>query len=132
VGNGQFTGIGADGPAHFQWAICLHAREPAQRGAGGKDLGGSVRLANCALGPARQWSGNGREGHPGVLLVKADGGKLQVRGCSFGTDEPSIALRPGLKHAIVTENNGMHGVAILNEIGGQAVVANDESERKGP
>ncbi len=29
----------------------------------------------------------------------------QLRGRSLGTDEPSIALRPGLWHAIVTENN---------------------------
>jgi hypothetical protein len=41
-----------------------------------------------------------------VSLVEANGGKLQLRGCSFGTDEPA----PGLKHAIVTENNGVRGV----------------------
>ena len=65
-------------------------------------------------------------------MVEADGGKLQVRGCSFGTDEPSIALRKGLRHAIVSENNGVRGVGILNEIGDQAVIANNEPERKGP
>ncbi len=27
-------------------------------------------------------------------------------GCSFGTDEPNIALRKGMNHALVTENNG--------------------------
>ena len=99
-----------------------------------KTCGGSVRLVNCAFwGPARQCvvshsrsfvslsdcylSSSGREKNPGVSLVEADGGKLQVRGCSFGSDEPSIALRKGLKHAIVTENNGVRGVEILNEIG---------------
>ena len=66
-----------------------------------------------------------------MSLVQADSGKLQVRGCSFGTDEPSIALRPGLKHAIIAENNGVRGVEILNEIGDQAVVANNEPEGKG-
>ena len=28
-----------------------------------------------------------------------DVGKFQLRGCSFGSDEPSIALRPGLGEA---------------------------------
>ena len=67
-----------------------------------KTCGGSVRLVNCAFwGPARQCvvshsrsfvslsdcylSSTGRKENPGVSLVEADGGKLQVRGCSFGT-----------------------------------------------
>jgi hypothetical protein len=62
--------------------------------------------------------------------VEADGGKLQVRGCSFATDEPSVALRKGLQHAIITENNGMRGAQILNEIGERAVIANNEPESK--
>jgi hypothetical protein len=61
-----------------------------------------------------------------VALVEADGGRLQVRGCSFGTDEPAIALKPGLQHAIVTENNGVRGVEIANEIGERAMIANNE------
>ena len=91
-----------------------------------------MRLANCALGPARQWSGKGWERHPGVPLIEAGGGKLQVRGCSFRSDEPSIALRKGLWHAIITENNGVRGVEIQNEIGDQAVVANNEPAGNGP
>jgi hypothetical protein len=61
-------------------------------------------------------------------MVEANGGKLRMRGCSFGNDGPSIAVRPGLKHAIVTGNDGMRGVEIQNEIGNQAVVANNKSE----
>lgn len=108
-----------------------------------KTCAGSVRLVNCAFwGPARQCvvshsrsfvslsdcylSSSGREKNPGVFLVEADGGKLQVRGCSFGTDEPSIALRPGLQHAIITENNGVRGVEIRNDIGARAILANNE------
>ncbi len=104
---------------------------------------GSVRLVNCAFwGPARQCvvshsrsfvslsdcylSSSGRKANPGVPLVEADSGKLQIRGCSFGSDEPCIALRKGLQHAIVTENNGVHGVEILNEVGEHAVIANNE------
>ena len=104
---------------------------------------GSVRLVDCAFwGPNRQCvvthgksfvslsdcylSSTGRAKNPGVALVEADGGKLQVRGCSFGTDEPSIALQKGLQHAIVTENNGVRGVEITNEIGERAIIANNE------
>jgi pectate lyase-like protein len=114
-----------------------------------KTCGGSVRLVNCAFwGPARQCvvshsrsflslsdcylSSTGRDKNPGVPLVEADGGKLQLRGCSFGSDEPSIALRKGLSHAIVTGNNGVRGVEILNEIGDQAIVSDNEPERKKP
>jgi hypothetical protein len=107
---------------------------------------GSVRLVNCAFwGPSRQCvvshsrsfvslsdcylSSTGRERNPGVFLVEADGGRLQVRGCSFGSDEPAIALRQGLQHAIITENNGVRGVQVLNEVGGEAIIANNEPQR---
>ncbi|HNV00691.1 MAG: hypothetical protein KA191_13265 [Verrucomicrobia bacterium] len=108
---------------------------------------GSVRLVDCAFwGPNRQCvvshsrsfvslsdcylSSTGRAKNPGVALIEADGGKLQVRGCSFGTDEPGIALKKGLEHAIVTENNGVRGVEIRNEIGDKAIIANNEPELK--
>ncbi|MCC6445997.1 MAG: hypothetical protein IT210_21400 [Armatimonadetes bacterium] len=107
---------------------------------------GSVRLVNCAFwGPALQnvvshsqsfvslsdcYFSSGREKHPGKALVEADSGKLQVRGCSFATGEPSIRLADGLKHAIITENNGVQGVRIVNEIGDKAVIANNEASSK--
>ena len=61
-------------------------------------------------------------------LVEADNGKLQVRGCSFATGEPSIHLKSGLKHAIISENNGLDGVRIVNDIGDKAVIVNNETE----
>ena len=108
---------------------------------------GSVRLVDCAFwGPNRQCvvshsksfvslsdcylSSTGRAKNPGVALIEADGGKLQVRGCSFGTDEPTIALQKGLQHAIITENNGVRGVEITNEIGERAIIANNEPPAK--
>jgi hypothetical protein len=108
-----------------------------------KTCEGSVRFVDCAFwGPARQnvvshsqsfvslsdcyFSSQGRQKNPGFALVEADGGKLQVRGCSFGTDEPSIALRKGLQHAIITENNGVSGVETINEIGEKAIIAANE------
>jgi hypothetical protein len=105
---------------------------------------GSVRLQNCAFwGPAVQnvvshgqsfvslsncYFSSGRPENPGKALVEADGGRLQVQGCSFGSTEPSIALRNGLHHAIITGNNGARGVAITNEIGQRAVLSNNEPE----
>ena len=61
--------------------------------------------------------------------MEADNGKLQIRGCTFATPEPSILLKKGLKHAIVTENNGVKGVSITNEIGEQAIISNNEPAR---
>ena len=93
---------------------------------------GSVRLQNCAFwGPAVQnlvshsqsfvslsncYFSSGRPQNADKALIEADSGKLQVQGCSFGTPEPSISLRKGLQHAIITGNNGARGVAITNDI----------------
>ncbi len=64
--------------------------------------------------------------HSGKSLVEADGGKRPVPACSFATPEPSILLGKGLKHAIVTGNNGVRGVTINNQIGGQAIISDHE------
>ncbi len=53
-------------------------------------------------------------------------GKIQIEGCSFATAEPSILLGKGLKHAVVTGNNGIKGVTITNQIGARAMIANNE------
>jgi len=109
---------------------------------------GSVRLVNCAFwGPARQCvlshnqgvlslsdcyleiSGRSPSGPlPEVSLVEADNGKLQVRGCTFRSrgQEPHIVLKDGLKHAIISENNGVNGVHVVNQIGERAVIVNNE------
>ena len=111
-----------------------------------KTCTGSVRLVNCSFwGPARKCveshtSGftslsdcyfriSGRSSSkdlPGVALVEADGGRLQVRGCTFDSRHPNIVLRKGLTHAIISENNGAAGVSITNEIGDQAIIVNNE------
>jgi len=103
---------------------------------------GSVRLQNCNFwGPAVQnvvshsqsflslsncYFSSGMPNNPGKALVEADGGKLQVQGCSFATPEPSILLGKGLKHAIVTGNNGIQGVTIKNQIGDRAIISGNE------
>ncbi len=61
----------------------------------------------------------------GKALVEADGSRLQVQGCSFATPELAIRLSKGLKHAIITGNNG-EGFRVTNEIGDKASLANNE------
>jgi hypothetical protein len=68
---------------------------------------------------------SGRPNNPGKALVEADGGRLQVQGCSFATPELPIRLDKGLKHAIITGNNG-DGFRVTNEIGQKAIIANNE------
>jgi hypothetical protein len=58
---------------------------------------------------------------PGVTLQGVGDSPVWIR-----SDEPSIALRPGLQHAIITENNGVQGVEIANALGERAVLANNE------
>ncbi|HEX2973879.1 MAG TPA: hypothetical protein VHP11_16215, partial [Tepidisphaeraceae bacterium] len=107
---------------------------------------GSVRLQNCNFwGPAVQnvvshsksfvslsncYFSSGRPNNPGKALVEADGGKLQVEGCSFASPEPSILLGQGLQHAIIRGNNGVKGVTITNQIGPKAIIADNEESGK--
>ena len=76
---------------------------------------GSVRLVNCAFwGPAVQnvvshgtgslslsdcYLSSGRDKPSGKSLGEADAGRLQVRGCSFGTGEPAIHLKKAVSLA---------------------------------
>ena len=129
---------------------CLTVIEATMREENGKVViektcQGSVRLVNCAFwGPAVQnvvshsqsfvslsdcYLSSDRKGNT-MPLVEADGGKLQVRGCSFGIGENHTALKTGLRHAIVSENNGARGVAITSEIGDKAVLANNEPKEE--
>ena len=80
---------------------------------------GFLSLNNC-------YFSSGLPNNPDKALVEADGGKLQVQGCSFATAEPSILLGKGLKHAIVTGTNGVRGVTIKNQIGDQAIISDNE------
>jgi hypothetical protein len=114
---------------------------------------GSVRMVNCAFwGPSRQCvvshgkgylslsdcyieiSGRFPPGEPDqIAVVEADSGRLQVRGCTLRSrgKEPNILLKSGLKHAIISENNGPNGVSIVNEIGDQAIIVNNERPAPG-
>jgi len=153
--NGQFTGIGADyaqrcvvvDAIQFMGLLITGGQFVAFAGDNPIEVEiaptckGSVRLVNCAFwGPAVQNVVSHNQGFTSLSdcyfssphealkpLVESDAGRLQVRGCSFeGGPRPDILLRKGLKHAIVTENNGELGVKVVNEIGDKAIIANNE------
>ena len=155
--NGQFSGIGADyaqrcivvDAIQFMGLLITNGQFVAFAGDNpieveiNKTCDGSVRLVNCAFwGPAVQNVVSHNQGFTSLndcyfstphdspkAVVEVDGGKLQIRGCTFvAGKKPSIALRNGLKHAIITENNGERGVEIINEIGDKAIISNNEPE----
>lgn len=125
ITNGQFVAFCGDDPI----SIVINTT-----------ANGSVRLVNCAFwGPAIQnvvshgpgflslndcYFSSGRTNHPGRPLVEVDAGRLQIRGCSFASGEPSIHLKQGIIHAVVTENNGH--LTIKNEIGERAIIRENE------
>jgi hypothetical protein len=127
ITNGQFVAFAGDNPIEIEI-------KPT--------CAGNVRLVNCAFwGPAVQnvvsrgtgylslsdcYFSSGRDEKSARPLVEVYNGKLQIRGCTFATTEPSIAIREGVKHAIVSENNGGNGVSIINEIGDAAILVNNE------
>jgi hypothetical protein len=80
--------------------------------------------------------------------IEAENGKLQVQNCSFDavqsskkkdekwaydgkpTAPPCIHITKGVKHAIIRGNNGYYGVSIKNEIGKNAIISENEPEKK--
>ena len=157
--NGQFSGIGADwaqrcvvvDAIQFMGLLITNGQFVAFAGDNPIEVvinptcKGSVRLVNCAFwGPAVQNVVSHNQSFTSLSdcyfstphdspnpVVEADNGRLQVRGCSFEAgNKPAIALRKGLKHAIVSENNGEHGVKVINEIGDKAIIVNNEPEEK--
>jgi len=130
ITNSMFVACVGENPAHV-------VVEPT--------CGGSVRFQNCAFwGPASHNVVSHGDGfvslsncylgrmcgldvaHGGRAIIDADNGKLQVEGCTFATPGPSVRLGKGLRHAIVTGNNGVQGVEVVNEIGDKAIVAHNE------
>jgi hypothetical protein len=154
--NGQFTGIAADAAEHCivvdqvqpMGLAITNGQFVAFNGPDPTEIlinptcTGNVRLTNCIFwGPHRRCvysEGQGflsldncyftgdREGALDQAVVQVNGGKAQIRGCTFATGRTSIHLMPGTKHAIVTENNGANGVSLKSEIGEKAIVADNE------
>ena len=78
-----------------------------------------VSFDNCFI------SGWGRLDEKAPAIV-AESGRLQVRGCSFAGARPAVRIGAGVKHAIVADNNGDHGVTVINEAADRAVLRDNE------
>lgn len=107
---------------------------------------GSVRLVNSSILAPRAVISHGSNvvsltgcfvnawsGSTGEPLIEADNGKLQVIGCTFDARSgqqhghaTAIALRKGLKSAIIADNMAPWGVEIINEIGSNAILRDNE------
>ena len=153
--NGQFSGIGSDysqrcvvvDAIQFMGLLITNGQFVAFAGDNPIEVvinptcKGSVRLVTCAFwGPAVQNVVSHNQSFTSLSdcyfstphdspnpVIEADNGRLQVRGCSFEAgNKPAIALRKSLEHAIISENNGEHGVQVINEIGDKAIIANNE------
>ena len=125
ITNGQFVAFEGENPIEIVVSPDLHRLGPAPelRLSGGRPCRTSSRTARASSPLQLLFQQRPTRNNPGKALVEADGGKLQVQGCSFATPEPSILLGKGLKHAIVTGNNGVKGVKITNQIGGRAILS---------
>ena len=108
-------------------------REPNLRHVFITQPGGGIALSGQPLLPIRANRKKRRPLHHILTALRltttaacAMESEFMLAGDGFGLDERVIALRNGLRHAIVTENKSVCRVDILNEIGNQAVIANDE------
>ena len=128
ITNGQFVAFTGDNPIEIEIASTCT---------------GQVRLVNCSFwGPAKQNVVSHSRSFVSLSdcylssapdskkpLIEADGGRLQVHGCSFVGNKPSVALRKGLIYAIVSENVGSQGVDVINEINDKAILNSNEPKK---
>lgn len=142
ITNGQFASTGSDKDAIG--VLINNNDDPAANA--------PIRLVNCSVLSPRGIVANGPSfvsltgcflntwgGATGSPLIEATNGKLQVQGCTFDANNggklkpmPSIALRPGVKCAIITGNMGVNGVEIINEIGDKAIIKDNDPHEEVP
>ncbi|UCH35099.1 MAG: hypothetical protein JSV65_01735 [Armatimonadota bacterium] len=157
--NGQFCGIGSDASEYcvvvdaiqYMGLLITNGQFVSFTGENPVEIvvnptcRGSVRMTNCAFwGPTKQVAVLKGEGFvsfencyisdwgkddPQAPGIDVQAGRFQLRGCSFKSDRPAVRLGPDVVHAVVTDNNGDHGVRVMNEAGERAVIANNEPPR---
>ncbi len=120
-GNVRFVNCGFWGPVeHNAWlqgdgftsfSDCYFSNDNETQQASILAEAGKIQVHNCTFGGA---SGKHEGGHP---LLNAE--KLH--------QPPAISLTPGVRHAIITGNNGFQGVTIANQIGSRAIISDNES-----
>ncbi len=155
--NGQFTGNGADAcetsvqvdeiqPMGLLITggqfVAFTGKDPVEVRIS-DTCSGNVRFVNCAFwGPALHnavvkgkgyvsfsdcyFSSDMKDAQDKPLLL-FESGRVQVNNSTFATERPSIELGTGVAHAIVQGNNGVSGVRVIDNSGGKAIVANNES-----
>lgn len=111
---------------------------------------GSVRFVNCAFwGPSKQSAiikGRGNVSFSDCMfrnqldvpseaaVVQVDSGHVQINNCSFFLPppdfpqniQPGVFLGEGVAHAIVTGNNGSHGLHIIDKTAGRSIIRDNE------
>jgi len=158
--NGQFCGIGSDASEYcvvvdaiqYMGLLITNGQFVSFNGPNPVEIvvnptcRGSVRLTNCAFwGPAKQiatlkgqsfvsfencFISDWGKDDPAMPGLDAQSGRIQVRGCSFQSDRPAVRLGPEVKHAVITDNNGDHGVRVINQAGERAVIVNNEAPKE--
>jgi hypothetical protein len=154
--NGQFCGIGADATENCvvvdeiqpMGLLITNGQFVSFNGTDPTEIvinptcTGQVRFVNCAFwGPVKQnallkgqsfvsfadcYFSNSSDKEDDTPLLQAEGGRLQVRGCSFATRQPAIRLGQNVEHAIIADNNCPTGLMVLNDIGPRAIVKDNE------
>jgi len=131
---GQFVSQPGEDPVHVRIA---ESNESAIRFVNCSFWGPSKRIAhiqgdghisfdNCTFD---DWRGESSD----VALILVDSGRIQIANCSFTIPppcreafHPSIELGPNVAHAIIQGNNGRHGVHIIDNSAGKAILVNNE------
>jgi hypothetical protein len=158
VCNGNFLGIGADdcftavsveqsAPMGLLISngefVSFHGPDPTMIRIGTNHTG-SVRFVNAAFwGPCHQIAkiaGNGTVGfsdctfvqwdrnQDGRAALQVESGSVIVRGCEFQANRPQVALAPGVRRALITDNLLCGEARIQNHSTGSVVIVNNVAD----
>jgi hypothetical protein len=78
---------------------------------------GTVGFSDCAF---VQWGGKNGD----IPAIKAQGGAVMVRGCTFRENRPQMQLSSGVKRAVVTDNVITGKLRIENQSKGSLITNN--------
>jgi hypothetical protein len=129
------------GTAHFVRS-CTFSTNSAGQGGAIWHIGGVLNVTNCIFrGPSKRCVFSEGQGFLSLdncyfsgetqdvttnAQVEINGGKAQVRGCTFATNRRSVHLMPSTTHAILSDNNGTKGFTVTNDIGDKAILRDNE------
>ena len=123
ITNGEFTAFEGPDPT----PLCAWSEESRCAVSPPVLISGHNRTADIAgtgvvgFGDCTFASWDRLEGPRTDAQIRATGGTVMVRGCSFLIDRPQVDLEPGVEKAIITDNTVRGKVGILNHCTGQVV-----------